>query len=419
MDGKQENEGRLSKALHQGKKRKEKKMKEVVIVSAVRTAVGRRNGSLSGMRADELLAKVLRAAVDRIEVDPIHVEDILCGVVTQVGEQGFVLPRIAALDAGFPPDTPGLTVNRQCGSSLTAVNLAAGSISAGYHDCLIACGCEIMSKYFIGAEWFDLKLSDGREAGTPWGPGYLKLSGGKYVDQGQGAEMIANKWGLTKEELDAFSLRSHQRAVRATKEGRFKREILPLTVLQPDGQEKIFDTDETIRPDTSMEKLATLKPVFGTQIITAGNASPITDGASAVLLMSLEKAKELRKKPRARVVTCAVGGADPVIMLTGPIPATKKILKKSGLKMEDLDEIEINEAFASVPLAWGLELNPDWEKVNPNGGAVALGHPVGNSGCRLLVTCLHELERINGRYGLITLCTGGGMAPATIIERMN
>lgn len=393
-------------------------MKEVVLVSAVRTAIGRRNGALAGMRADELLGKVLRAVVDRVELDPVQVEDILCDVVTQVGEQGFILPRIAALTAGFPLGTPGITVNRQCGSSLTAINLAAGSIAAGYHDCLIACGCEIMSKYPIAAEWFNLKLTDGQEAGIPWGPGYMKLTGGKYVDQGQAAEMIANKWGLTKYDLDAFSLRSHQRAARATEEGRFKREIIPLEVTLPDGQMRFFDTDETIRPDTSMEKLASLKPVFGTQIITAGNASPITDGASAILLMTLQKANELGIKPRARLVTCSVAGADPVIMLTGPIPATQKVLKKGGLDLKNIDKIEINEAFAPIPLAWGKEFNPDWDKVNPNGGAIALGHPVGNSGCRLMVTCLHELERIGGRYGLVTLCTGGGMAPATIIERL-
>jgi acetyl-CoA acyltransferase len=392
-------------------------MDEVVLVSAVRTAIGRRNGALSGMRPDALLAKVLKALVERANLDPIHVEDILCGVVTQVGEQGFVLPRVAALTAGFPLDTPGVTVNRQCGSSLTAINLAAGSIAAGFHDCLIACGCEIMSKFPIAAEWFGLKLADGREAGFPWGPGYMERTGGKFVDQGQAAEMIANQWGLTKEELDAFSLRSHHRAARAVEEGRFKREILPLEITLPEGDKIIFETDETVRADTSMEKLASLKPVFGTKIITAGNASPITDGASAVLLMSGRKAKELGLKPRARIVTCAVAGADPVIMLTGPIPATRMVLKKAGLSMGDIDEIEINEAFAPIPLAWGKELNPDWEKVNPNGGAIALGHPVGNSGCRLMVTCLHELERVGGRYGLITLCTGGGMAPATIIER--
>ena len=328
-------------------------MNEVVIVSAVRTAIGRRNGSLSGMRADDLLAKVLRALVDRVKLDPAQVEDIYCGVVTQVGEQGFVLPRIAALTAGFPLETPGITVNRQCGSSLTAINLAAGSIAAGYHDCLIACGCEIMSKFPIAAEWFGLKLADGREAGIPWGPGYMKLTGGKFVDQGQAAEMIANKWGLSKEELDAFSLRSHQRAARAVEEGRFKREIVPLEVTLADGQKMCFDRDETIRPDTSMEKLASLKPVFGTQIITAGNASPITDGASAVLLMSVAKARELGIQPRARLVTCAVAGADPVMMLTGPIPATQKVLKKAGLGIKEMDEIEINEAFAPVPRPGG------------------------------------------------------------------
>ncbi len=393
-------------------------MNEVVIVSAVRTAVGRRDGSLAQMRADELLARVLRAVVDRVGVDPVQVEDILCGVVTQVGEQGFVLPRIAALTAGFPLDIPGVTINRQCGSSLTAINLAAGNIAAGFHECLIACGCELMSKFPIAAEWYNLKLAKGKEAGIPLGPGYMRLTGGKFVDQGQAAEMIANKWGLTREQLDGFALRSHQRAARATDEKRFQREILPVEMSSPEGEKKTFDADETFRRDTSMEKLAALKPVFGTKIITAGNSSPITDGASAVLLMSSRKAKEMGVRPRARFVTCAVAGADPVMMLTGPIPATKNVLKKAGLRLEDMDEIEINEAFSPVPLAWGKEFNPDWEKVNPNGGAIALGHPVGNSGCRLAVTCLHELERTGGRYGLITLCTGGGMAPATIIERV-
>jgi acetyl-CoA acetyltransferase family protein len=393
-------------------------MSEAYIVSAVRTAVGKRNGSLSQIRADELLGAVLREAVARVGVDPAHVEDVIGGCVTQVGEQGFTLPRMAVLAAGFPDDIPGVAINRQCGSALTSILFGAAEIKAGWRDCVIACGCEMMSKYPIAAEWFNLTLPDGRAAGWPIGPAYLARTGGQYVDQGKAAELIAEKWGVTKEEMDAFAMRSHQRAHRAHEEGRFKREIIPMKVTGPDGTEHVFDRDETIRPGTTMETLAGLKTVFGTKVLTAGNSSPITDGASAVLLMSERKVKELGLTPRARIVGNAVAGADPVMMLTGPIPATAKVLRQTGLKLEDVDEIEINEAFASVPLAWGREYKPDWEKVNPNGGAIALGHPVGNSGCRLVVTCLHELERTGGRYGLVTLCTGGGMAPATIIERV-
>jgi len=393
-------------------------MQEALIVSAVRTPVGKKNGSLSKIRADELLGIALREAVDRVGVDPVHVEDVIGGCVTQVGEQGFTLPRMAVLAAGFPDDTPGVAVNRQCGSALTALNFAAAQIIAGWRDCMIACGCEIMSKYAIAAEWLNLTLSNGQPAGMPLGPAYLKRTGGKFVDQGQAAELIAKKWGISKEELDAFALRSHQRAHRAQTEGRFDREIVPIKVTGPDGVERTFDRDETVRPDTSMETLAGLKTVFGTAVITAGNSSPISDGASAILLMSERKVKELGVKPRARIVTSSVAGADAVMMLTGPIPATAKVLKQAGLTLADIDKVEINEAFASVPLAWGREYQPDWEKVNPNGGAIALGHPVGNSGCRLVVTGLHELERTQGRFGLITLCTGGGMAPATIIERI-
>ncbi|AFM22936.1 thiolase family protein [Desulfomonile tiedjei] len=393
-------------------------MEEAYIVSAVRTPIGKRNGSLAQFRADELLGLVLKEVVDRVGVDPSHVEDVIGGVVTQVGEQGFTLPRMAVLAAGFPDDTPGVAINRQCGSGLTSINFGAAQVIAGWRDCVIACGCEIMSKYAIAAEWFNLTLANGQPAGMPIGPAYMKRTGGKWVDQGQAAELIAQKWEISKEEMDAFALRSHQRAHRAWTEGRFQREVMPVKVQDPDGKEKVFAQDETVRPETSLEALAGLKTVFGTKIITAGNSSPITDGASAVLIMSGSKAKELGVKPRARIVMAAVAGADPIMMLTGPIPATKKVLEKSGLKFDDLDEIEINEAFSPIPLAWGREYKPDWEKVNPNGGAIALGHPVGNSGCRLAVTCLHELERIQGRYGLITLCTGGGMAPATIIERV-
>ncbi len=393
-------------------------MQEAFIVSAVRTPVGKRNGSLASFRADELMGLALREVVDRVNVDPAQVEDVVGGTVTQVGEQGFTLARMAVLAAGFPDDTPGVSINRQCGSSLTAVNFCAAQIIAGWRDCMIACGCEIMSKYAIAAEWLNLTLANGQPAGMPLGPAYLNRTGGKFVDQGQAAELIAQKWGISKEELDAFALRSHQRAHRAQVEGRFDREITPIKIKGPDGDERLLTRDEAVRPETSMEALAALKTVFGTKVITAGNSSPITDGASAILLVSGRKAQELGLKPRARIVASAVAGADPVMMLTGPIPATAKVLKMTGLTLEDIAEVEINEAFASVPLAWGREHGPDWERVNPNGGAIALGHPVGNSGSRLVVTCLHELERTQGRYGLITLCTGGGMAPATIIERL-
>jgi acetyl-CoA acyltransferase len=393
-------------------------VQEAFIVSAVRTPVGKRNGSLATFRADELLGLALREVVDRVSVDPAQVEDVVGGTVTQVGEQGFTLARMAVLAAGFPDDTPGVSINRQCGSSLTAVNFCAAQIIAGWRDCMIACGCEIMSKYAIAAEWLNLTLANGQPAGMPLGPAYLNRTGGKFVDQGQAAELIAQKWGISKEELDAFALRSHQRAHSAQVEGRFDREIVPVKIKGPDGEERLFARDEAVRPETSMEALAGLKTVFGTKVITAGNSSPITDGASAILLVSGRKAQELGLKPRARIVASAVAGADPVMMLTGPIPATSKVLKMAGLTLDDIGEVEINEAFASVPLAWGREHRPDWERVNPNGGAIALGHPVGNSGSRLMVTCLHELERTQSRYGLVTLCTGGGMAPATIIERV-
>lgn len=392
--------------------------REAYIVSAVRTAVGRRNGALSQWRPEELLAEVLKEVLKRAKVSPERVEDVICGIVYQVGEQGFCVPRLAVHAAGFPDSVPGMSCNRQCGSSLTAIQLASAMIQAGNMDCIIAGGVEIMSKYPIMSDWFGLQYGDGRPAGTPFGPSYVNAMGGELVDQGQAAELIAKKWGLTKQDLDAFSLRSHQRAHKATEEGRFKREILPLKTSDGKGNTFVFEKDEPVRGDTSLEKLATLKTVFGTEMITAGNSSPITDGASAVLLMSDQLVKELRVDPRARIVANTAVGSDPRLMLTGPIQATPKVLQKAGLKLKDMDVVEINEAFAPIPLAWGKVHNPDWERVNLNGGAIALGHPVGNSGCRLTVTALHELERTKGRFGLISLCTGGAMAPATIIERV-
>ena len=393
-------------------------MRDVYFVSAVRTAVGKRNGALATARPDELLAEVLKEAVRRAGIDPIHIEDVIGGTVTLVGEQGFTLPRMASLVAGFPAEIPGITVNRQCGSSLSAINMAAAFVGSGMRDVVVATGCEIMSKYGIGGDWFGLTLNNGQPAGMPFGPKYLERVG-QLADQGQAAEMIAKKWEVSKEDCDAFAYRSHMRAHKATEAGLFKEEILPIEVDDGQGGTRLHDVDETIRPGTSMEKLAGLKTVFGTAMITAGNSSPITDGASAVILMSGEKVKELGVTPLARFVTCSVTGADPLLMLTGPIRATELALGKAGLKMSDLDTVEINEAFSPIPLAWGKEHDPDWEKVNPNGGAIALGHPVGNSGCRLTVTAIHQLKRIQGRYGLITLCTGGGMAPAAIIENVS
>ncbi|MEW6443600.1 MAG: thiolase family protein [bacterium] len=391
---------------------------EAYIVSAVRTAVGRRGGALSQWRPEELLAEVLKELVKRAKVSPECVEDVVCGIVYQVGEQAFSVPRMAVHAAGFPDAVPGMTCNRQCGSSLSAIQIASSMIQAGHMDCVVACGVEIMSKYPIMSDWFGLQYADGRPAGTPFGPSYMNAMGGELIDQGQAAERIAKKWGLNKQDLDAFSLRSHQRAHKATVEGRFKREILPLQTKDAQGNTFLFEKDEPVRADTSMEKLASLKTVFNTEMITAGNSSPITDGASAVLLMSGKLAKQLGIEPRARIVVNTAVGSDPKLMLTGPIQATPKALQKAGLKLQDMDVVEINEAFAPIPLAWGKVHKADWEKVNINGGAIALGHPVGNSGCRLTVTALHELERTKGRYGLITLCTGGAMAPATIIERI-
>lgn len=392
-------------------------MRDVYFVGAVRTAVGKRNGALASWRPDELLAEVMKEAVRRAAIDPVDVEDVICGTVTQVGEQGFVLPRMASLVAGFPDIVPGATVNRQCGSSLTAINMAAAYIGSGMRDVMVACGCEIMSKYAIGADWFGLTLNNGQPAGSPFGPKYLERVG-QLTDQGQAAEMIAKKWGISKTQCDEFALRSHERATQATQAGLFDLEILPLEVDDGEGGRRVHKIDETIRPDTSMEKLAALNTVFGTEMITAGNSSPISDGASAVVMMSGDKVKQLGARPLARFLTSAVTGADPLLMLTGPIRATQLVLDKAGLRIGDLDVIEINEAFSPIPLAWGKEHRPDWEKVNSKGGAIALGHPVGNSGCRLAVTCIHELKRTDGHYGMVTLCTGGGMAPAAIIENV-
>lgn len=386
-------------------------MREAVIVEAVRTPVGRRKGKLANYHPIELGAVVLKELINRTKINPEEIDDVYFGCVSQVGAQALNIGRNCVLAAGLPVSVPATTMDRQCGSSLTAINSAAMSIMAGVNECVIGGGTESMDMVPMGSNFMN-------GPGQPFTPELME----KYpvTTQHNSAEMVAKKWGITRQEADEFSLRSHQRAARAIDEGRFKSQIVPLTIKKEDGTTEIMDTDEGVRRDTSLEKLASLMPVTGPEgIVTAGNASQISDGAGAVMLMSREKAKKLGLRPRARIVAMDVVADDPVIMLTGPIPATRKILQKTGLKLSDIDVIEINEAFATVPLAWGRELKPDWEKVNPNGGAVALGHPLGATGAILVTKCLYELERIGGRYGMITLCTGGGMAPITIIERLD
>jgi acetyl-CoA acyltransferase len=382
-------------------------MPTAVIVDAIRTPLGRRNGKLKDVHPVDLVAHVLQAVVERNGVDPALVEDVIMGCVMQVGEQGINVARNAALAAGFPETTVGTTIDRQCGSSQQAAHFAAQGVIAGAYDVVIAAGVESMKRVPMGAS-----VADGKY-GLPFGP----MMTGRYpnlVPQGISAELIAEKWGITREQNDAFSVESHHRAARATAEGRFDREILEVTVPTESGDE-VVNRDEGIRPDSSMETLAAFKP---DGVVTAANSSQITDGAAAVLIMSEEKASQLGLKPRARFHTFALAGVDPVMMLTGPIPATTKVLERAKMTLDEMDLVEINEAFAPVVLAWEKEHHPDMAKVNVNGGAIALGHPLGCSGARLMATLLNELERTGGRYGLQTMCEGGGMANATIIERI-
>jgi acetyl-CoA acetyltransferase family protein len=380
-------------------------MREVVIVEAVRTPVGRRGGALKDVHPVVLAAMALRELVRRAGVEPAVVEDVVMGCVSQVGEQGLNIARNAVLQAGFPIEVPATTVDRQCGSGQQAIHFAANLIQSGVCDMTIGGGVESMTRLPLGSS-----LATG---GNPFPESLLEMY--PMVHQGLSAEMLVDQWHLTREALDAFGLRSHQRAAAAAAAGHFEREVMPVSLA--DGS--AFTRDEGIRPDTSLEKLAGLQPAFKPDgRITAGSSSQISDGAAAVLLTTPEKAAELGLRPRARIVAQKVVGVDPVSMLTGPIPATKAVLAKAGLSLDALDLIEINEAFASVVLAWEHELQPDMERVNVNGGAIALGHPLGASGARLMVTLLHELERRGGRYGLETMCCGGGLGTATIIERV-
>ncbi len=390
-------------------------MSEAVIVGAVRSAIGKKKGSLAATRADDLLAHVLRAVVDRAHLDPKFVDDVVTGCVTEIGEQGFNVSRTAALMAGFPVEVTGTTVNRQCGSSQQAFHFAAQAVMAGAQDAVIAAGVESMTRVPMGS---DAAMGmPGVASAIP----FSQMFNDKFtfVPQHTSAEMVAEKWGISRAECERFSFESHQRAAKAREQGRFKDEIVALKVKNAEGAEIVFETDEGIRPDTTLEKLATLKPVVKADgVVTAGTSSQISDGAAALLVTSHDYAKKHGLKPRARVVATTVAGVDPTMMLHGVIPATRKALERAGLKKEDIGLVEINEAFASVPLAWAKELGWDLANVNVNGGAVALGHPLGCSGARLMTTLLHEMEKRGVRYGLQTMCIGFGQATATIIERL-
>jgi acetyl-CoA acyltransferase len=397
-------------------------MTDAVIVDAVRTPIGKGkpNGTLAGVHPVDLHAHALRSLVERTGVDPVRIDDVISGAVGQIGEQSANTARWAALAAGLPESVPAVTVDRQCGSSQQAVHFAAQGVIAGAYDVVVASGVESMSRVPMGSQ------VAGRD---PFGPQVAARYPDGLVPQGISAELIAAKWDLTRARLDEFSAQSHQRAAKAWAGGKFAREVAPLKAPGPDGTLRDVTTDETVRPGTTPEILAGLKPAFRADVweerfpglgwhVTAGNSSPINDGAAAVLITSGETAKALGLRPRARIHSFAVTGDDPLYMLTGVIPATRKVLDRAGLTVADIDAFEVNEAFASVVLAWQAELGADPAKVNVHGGAIALGHPLGGSGARLLTTLLSVLEETGGRYGLQTMCEAGGLANATIIERL-
>ena len=384
--------------------------REVVVVDAVRTPIGRghrERGLYKDVHANALLGATFVGLLGRAGIDPAVVEDVITGCVQQYGEQSLNIGRNAWLQAGLPIETPATTIDRQCGSGQQAVNVAAALVASGVHDVVIGGGVEHMGRIpmFVGRRWID-------QVGTPFPPELLDRHA--LVEQGLAAEMIAERWGISREELDAFALRSHRRATTARDEGRFEREILPFRV-----NGSTYVDDQGIRADTSLEALGDLAPAFkeGGRI-TAGNSSQISDGAAAVLLAARDKVGELGLTPRARIVDHLTVGVDPVIMLTGPIPATTKILERNGMTVGDVDLFEVNEAFASVVLAWEREIQPDGERVNVNGGAIALGHPLGSTGARLITTLVSELERSDKTIGLVTMCCGGGLGTATLIERL-
>jgi acetyl-CoA acyltransferase len=380
-------------------------MRDAVIVEAVRTPVGKRNGGLSGVHPAELSAHVLNSLVQRAGVDPALVEDVIWGCVGQVGEQTFDIGRTAVLTAGWPETVTGVTIDRQCGSSQQSVHFAAAGLVSGQYDVVVAGGVESMSRVPMGSSLI---------GANPFPQPFLDRYDGAVPNQGVGAEMIAEQWGFTRQQVDEFSVNSHEKAAAAREEGRFEGQIAPVTL--PDGT--VISQDEGIRPGTTTEILGSLKTVFKPEggVITAGNSSQISDGSAALLMMTGEKAAELGLTPIARVHTAVLAGADPVIMLTAPIPATAKALQKSGLRIDEIGAFEVNEAFAPVPLAWLAEFGADVKALNPNGGAIALGHPLGGSGARLMTTLLHHMRDNGIRYGLQTMCEGGGQANATILE---
>ncbi|WP_424936330.1 MULTISPECIES: thiolase family protein [Bacteria] len=397
-------------------------MRSAVIVDIVRTASGRGKpgGALSGHHPVDLLGTILAALVERNGLDPAQVEDVITGCVSQIGEQSLNIGRQAVLAAGWPESVPATTVDRQCGSSQQAAHFAAQGVLAGAYDIVVAAGVESMSRVPMGSS------ADGQD---PLGAAVRDRYADGLVNQGVSAELIARRWDLDREELDRFAARSHQRAAEATAAGAFSSQIVPVAIIGADGSAAVHEVDETIRASTTTEALAALPTSFDTDTmrerfpeldwrITPGNSSPLTDGASAAVIMEERTAQRLGLRPRARFHSFAVVGDDPLLMLTAPIPASRRVLERAGLGIDDIDVYEVNEAFAPVPLAWAAELHADPDRLNPLGGAIALGHPLGASGLRLMSTLLHQLEATGGRYGLQTMCEGGGMANATIIERL-
>jgi len=384
-------------------------MAEAVIVEAVRSPIGKRNGGLSGVHAADLSAQVLNALAQRAGIDPGMVDDVIWGCVSQAGEQALDIARTAVLTAGWPETVPGVTVDRQCGSSQQSIHFAAAGVVAGHYDVVVAGGVESMSRTPMGST-----LANG---GRPFSQAFLDRYHGAIPNQGIGAEMIAEQWGFDRTAVDEYSLASHEKAAAAQDSGAFDDQIAAITVQEVGSENTVVLKDEGIRRGTPIEKMAQLKPAFKEDgVIHAGNSSQISDGSAALLFMSAEKAKSLKLNPIARVHTATLAAADPVIMLTAPIPATQKVLKRSGLKLEDIGVFEVNEAFAPVPLAWLKDIGADEKKLNPNGGAIALGHPLGGSGARIMTTMLYHMRDKGIRYGLQTMCEGGGQANATIVE---
>jgi len=387
-------------------------MRNAVIVDAVRSPVGRRNGILKDWHPADLSGHVIATLAERTGLDPAQVDDVIWGCVSQTGEQTGNLARWALLAAGFPDDIPGVTIDRQCGSSQQAVHFAAQAIMAGVQDIVVAGGVESMTRIPMG-----VTFSQG--PGLAFGPRVMKRYENQLVPQGISAEMIAEKWDVSRTRLDEISTDSHTRAALAIDEGRFESQIAPVEVKLPDGSTTMVATDEGVRRGTTVEKLAGLKPVFKEDgVVTAGNSSQISDGAGALLIAGEDTAEKMGWEPMARITHFSVVGSDPIVMLDAPIPATLKVLERAGMEMGEIDLIEMNEAFASVVAAWLIETGADWEKVNVNGGAIALGHPLGASGSVLMTRLVHEMARTGARYGLQTMCEGGGTSNATILERI-